>query len=138
MYCDIESLETMLPEAILIRLSDDSDTGSIDEDRIQEGIDSAAAEIDTYISSRLTLPLTEPYPAILEKLCQDISIYNIYSRLKEEIPSTRQVRYDNAIKWLTRYVNGEVGIPEFIAESRPTAIFSSRDRIYTAEVMDTF
>lgn len=137
MYAKISDIQEMLPDAILIRLSDDDSEGVIQETRIQEGIDTASAEIDTYINGRLSLPLSEPYPEILIKLCEDIAIYNIYSRLKEEIPSTRQVRYNNAIKWLIAFMSGKVSIPDY-TEQRRSAVFSSRTKIYDDDLWEMF
>ncbi len=141
MYITIEHLQKMLPDAILIRLSDDESSGVIgdtQEARLQEGIDTADAEINTYIGGRLTLPLSEPYPAMIVKVSEDIAIYNIYSRLKEELPSTRQVRYDNAIKWLIAFMKGLVSLPEMETPGRQPIQVATRDKVFTTEFLDTF
>jgi len=144
MYATIESLKNMLPLSILIRLSDDESSGIIgnmQEERLQEGIDTADAEINSYISGRVDLPLSAPFPAMLVKLSEDIAIYNIYSRLKEELPATRQVRYENAIRWLLAFIKGDVFFQELIAtegSGRAVMQLDTKSKIFTTSVLDTF
>jgi len=126
----------MLPDAILRRLSDDADAGEFQEDILNESLNSAAAEIDMYISVRITPPTDEPYPDILSKLNLDIGIYNLYSRLKEEIPGTRQVRYDNAIRMLKDFAAGKAEIAGLVVRI-PATIFS-RGKIFTEAFMEKF
>lgn len=109
-YCTIDDIEKMIPEDILIRLTDDEGTGVINEAWVQEAIDSASEEIDTYIGGRVKLPITGAVPAILGKLNADIGIFNLYSRYKEDIPETRETRYKNAIRLLEKISEGKVSL----------------------------
>lgn len=110
MYCTLDDLKKALPEAILIRLTDDAGTGAIDETKTSEALTSAAEEIDTYIGGRVKLPISGTPPPILGKINADIAIYNLYSRVKEEIPQTRADRYKNAVRLLEKISKGEISI----------------------------
>ena len=110
MYCTIEDLKKALPEAVLIRLTDDTGAGVIDEAKTSEAITSAAEEIDTYIGGRVKLPIAGTTPPIFGKINADIAIYNLYSRVKEDIPQTRADRYKNAVRLLEKISKGEISI----------------------------
>lgn len=110
MYCTVEDLKKVLPESILIRLTDDVGAGIIDEGKASEAMASAAEEMDTYIGGRVKLPITGTAPPILGKINADIAVYNLYSRVKEEIPQTRVDRYKNAVKLLEKISKGEISI----------------------------
>lgn len=109
-YCTIDDVKKMIDEGKLIRLTDDEDTGSINSDRLQEAIDSAGEEIDTYIGGRIALPITGDVPPILGKLNVDLAIYNVYSRVKESIPEVRAERYKAAIRFLEKLSEGKISI----------------------------
>ena len=142
-YCEITDVQKMIPDAVLIRLSDDEGAGVINTTRVQESIDSGAEEIDSYIGQVCALPIGGTAPPILGKLNVDIAIYNLYSRLQETIPGTRQTRYDNAIKILMKIANGEMtfGLQPEPAEPE-TASFESisetRDQIFTSDTLDMY
>jgi len=107
-YCTLDDLKKALPEAVLIRRTDDTGTGVIDETKISEAITSAAEEIDTYIGGRVKLPISGTPPPILGKINADIAIYNLYSRVKEDISQTRADRYKNAVRLLEKISKGEI------------------------------
>lgn len=107
-YCDQDDLLKMIPEDQLKRLTDDEGVGEINADRIAEAIESGAEEIDTYIGGRVKLPINENIPPILSKYNVDIAIYNLYSRVKEDIPETRAQRYKNAVRFLEKVSEGKI------------------------------
>ena len=109
-YCTIDDVKKMIDEVKLIRLTDDENTGTLNSDRLQESIDSAAEEIDTYIGGRIALPINGIVPPILNKFNVDIGIYNVYSRAKENIPEVRDKRYNAAIRFLEKFSEGKRSI----------------------------
>lgn len=108
-YCTKADILKMLPESQLIRLTDDEGASAVNDGRVTEAIDSAAEEIDTYLGSRYVLPLSST-PPVLGKLNVDMAIYNLYSRVKEQVPETRKERYQNAVRFLMKLAKGEVSI----------------------------
>ena len=79
-------------------------------ERVDEAIEQADAEVDSYLSVRFLVPVSNP-PTILNKLSTDIAIYNLYSRgIADEIPEVRKDRYKNAIKTLEKISTGKISL----------------------------
>ena len=106
-YSTLADLEKMIPAAILLQLTNDAGTGTIDQTVIAEAIASADAEINPYCGGLYVTPFTT-VPPIVNKLSIDIAIYNLYSRKVEEIPKTRADRYANAISQLKMNAKGDI------------------------------
>jgi phage gp36-like protein len=144
-YCTQTDIANMIPEAVLIRLTDDDNAGVIDTGRLAESIDTAGDEIDTYIGGRYALPVTGTVPPILTKLCADIAIYNLYSRIKESIPELRAERYKAAVRLLEKISKGEISIglqpppaaPE-TGHSEGGMQMSARTKIFDSTTMDKY
>ena len=110
-YCILADIEKLIPEATVIQLTDDAGAGVVNTDVVDAAIGQGDEEIDTYMGSRYTAPMS-PVPGIVKKLSVDIAIYNLYSRRMEEIPPLRSERYKNAIKLLGQIAAGTVSIGE--------------------------
>lgn len=108
-YCTLADIEKLLPEAQLIRLTDDESLGAVNTDRVQEAIDAAAEETDAWIGARVALPLSKSVP-VLTRLNVDIAIYHLYSRYAEKMPETRSTRYKDAIKVLEKIADGAISL----------------------------
>jgi phage gp36-like protein len=136
-YCTADQLN--IPDEIVVRLADDDADGAADSGAVDDAIRDGAAVIDAYVSQRAELPLATPYPDILEKLNKDLAVYELYSRVRETIPETRQDRYDNAIKLLESFAKGIVnfGLPvdEDAAASGEASMISTRTKIFDAARM---
>ena len=98
-YSTVDDIKKMLPEDLIVQLTDDEATGSINQGRVDEAIEQADAEIDSYCAGRYAVPFST-VPDIVKKLSVDISIYNLYSRLVRDMPEVRAERYRSAIKQL--------------------------------------
>lgn len=143
-YCVKADIIKLLPEAQLIRLTDDEGTGAVNDARLQEAIESAAEEIDSYLGSRYELPLTKTVP-VLGKLSVDMAIFNLYSRVKETIPETRQKRYDNAIRFLEKVAEGKMSLGVQPAPDAPESgqaegqsKVSVRTKVFDETTMDKY
>ncbi len=141
-YCTLTDLKKLLPEDLLIQLTDDEGAGVVNQGRVDEAIAGADTEIDSYCGVKYTVPFASPVPDLAKKVSIDIAIYNLYSRKVEEIPSTRAERYKNAIRQLEGIAKGLVSIGE---ATEPTAAagadgaeISSSDRIFTRDNMAGF
>lgn len=138
-YCNLDDIKKMLPEANLVQLTDDEQSGVINEDRIGEAIEQAEGEIDSYLQGRYAVPIS-PVPSLINKLAVDIAIYNLYSRIPEEIPSTRAERYKNAVRILEGIAKGliSIGAEEPAASDQDQARIEAKDRIFTREKLKGF
>lgn len=88
----------------LIQLTDRSNLNAIDATVVARALADADAEINGYLSTRYTLPLS-PVPAALEKLACDIARYQLFENAVTEIVKER---FDNAIRFLKDVAAGRV------------------------------
>ena len=108
-YSTIEDIKKLIPEVMLIQLTDDESTGAMGAARVAEAIAQADGEIDSYCAARYAVPFTAA-PATVKKCSVDMAIYNLYSRRVEKIPETRADRYKNAVRLLEGIAKGAISI----------------------------
>ncbi len=108
-YSALDDIKKMLPESELVALTDDEGLDSINQDRVDEAIASADAEIDGYLGVRYSVPLGTT-PALVKKLSVDIAIYTLYSRTVQSCPEIRTDRYKAAIKKLEAIAAGKISL----------------------------
>lgn len=143
-YCIIADVQKMLPDTILIEVTDDEGApDAIETTRLQESIDSGGEEIDAIIGGVVLLPITGTVPPILGKLNVDIAIYNVYSRLMEEIPQTRIDRYKRAIEMLMQIAEGEISIGIQPPPAAPVSgagwpSKTTRNKEFTSDTLDMY
>lgn len=99
-YCTLEDLVKLLPEEMLIQLTDDTGVGAVDTEMVDESIETAGAEIDGWCKAGGYVVPFDPVPSQIKKCAIDITIYNLYSRRVETIPETREKRYKMALELL--------------------------------------
>jgi len=132
-YATLADLQAMLDNAVLVDLTDDDGTGTVDTTKVTQALETADVEIDAYLGERYPLPLTA-VPAIVTKVAADLAIFNLYAR-RSGPPEHWQKRYDNAIRLLDKVRTGELslgatdpqatGSSDEAAVSATTAVFSS-------------
>lgn len=103
-YASQQNLIDRFGEDELIQLTDRDNLGAIDAAVVARALADADAEINGYLSTRYTLPLS-PVPAVLEKLACDIARYQLFENAVTEIVKQR---YENAIRFLKDVVAGKV------------------------------
>lgn len=80
------------------------DGSTIDTAVLGRALDDAAAEIDSYLATRYTLPLATT-PVVLTRLACDIARYRLYD---DGTPDTVRQRYEDAVSLLKRMASGDV------------------------------
>ncbi len=140
-YCTLDDIKKAITSETLTELTDDEGFGEINADRAANAIRQASAVIDAYCGSRYNVPFAE-VPNIVRKICIDISIYNLYSRvsLDKEMPKTIQDRHIGAISLLRDISKGIVSIG---ASPQPASIDGSvearsSDRVFDRKTMESF
>lgn len=108
-YSTVDDIKKMLPEELIVQLTDDEATGSINQPRVDEAIAQADSEIDSYCGERYSVPFST-VPDIVKKLSVDIAIYNLYSRLVRDMPEVRSERYRSSIRQLEAIAKGNVSL----------------------------
>lgn len=141
-YSTLTDILKLIPEAVVIQLTDDEDTGSVVTARVDEAIAQADAEIDSYCGGRYAVPFAT-VPDICRKISVDIAIYNLYSRKVETTPETRSERYKNAIRQLEGISRGTISIgedpePDAPTESSIKTSKTSDDRIFNSDTLSGF
>jgi len=106
-YSTIDDIRELLPEAEILRLTDDEGLGVAGVTRVSEAIAQADSEIDGYCGGRYRVPV-EPVPELLKKLSVDMAVYNLYSRAVQVMPGVRAERYRNAVRQLEGISKGLV------------------------------
>ncbi|MCL4514146.1 MAG: DUF1320 domain-containing protein [Firmicutes bacterium] len=112
MYCIVDDLLKKIPQAVLVKLTDDAGTGAIDQTKVDDAMIDAANEIDSYCRSRYPVPFN-PVPGIIKKLALDIALYNLFSRRGFEEGSPDKIiadRYKAAIELLEKIARGLVSL----------------------------
>ena len=113
-YCTLADIKKSIPLSNIVELVDD--TGDSSDNSVTTAmqaiidfcIERADTEIDDYCRGRYTLPFS-PIPTTIKDLSVDISVYRIYSRVRElESDHPRRVQYDDAIRKLRAINSGDV------------------------------
>jgi phage gp36-like protein len=106
-------------DRILLIVADRKKRGIVDTEAVTRALDSASAEIDSYLGIRYkTLPLPNP-SEMLKTCCMDIAIYRMSpneTALTDEI----RKRYDDAIAWLKLVAKGDVSAQSAAASTSLT------------------
>jgi phage gp36-like protein len=103
-------------ELEMVQLTDRQGLGIIDADVLDRALQDADAEINGYIGSRVTLPLTS-VPKILVGYACDIARYKLYA--DDPIENVRN-RYKDAIRFLELVGQGKLSLG-VTTENEPVA-----------------
>ncbi|MBI5189098.1 MAG: DUF1320 domain-containing protein [Nitrospirae bacterium] len=130
MYISVSDLG--IPEAVLIRLTDDEGAGSVNDARVEAAISAAQALVDSALSRVFDVPLAEP-PELVRSLTRDIAVYNLYMRVGS-LPDEAKVAYENASGILDRVADGRF----HIGLDTPGPEFTYQDREFSRSFMEGF
>ncbi len=132
-YATQADLEKLLPEKILLALTDDDNLGVIAVDTVEAALETASITIDGYLASRYALPFVET-PPILTKICVDLAGHLLHLRRNQE-SELWQRQSENATRFLEKLSNGGLslgagdpigtGDKESLQVSAPDALFGS-------------
>lgn len=136
MYATLEAMVNKFGEREIIALTDRGPpfTNTINNDVLNDAIETVNGEIDSYIGSRYAVPLN-PVPKVLTQQACDMVRYYLTgaaATATDDITS----RYNNAIKFLTRVNKGELtlgGMPNEAGVAQTTsntAQMSSGGRVF--------
>ena len=127
-YCNLDNIKQVISEAELIQLTDDNNTGVINENIVNSAISYAETTINGYISSRYSLPLSET-PELIKTFAIDLSIYRLHSRrFMLDMPESLEVRYKNIIRELEKIQKGTISLN--IKEPDNTEIVADNSEYY--------
>jgi phage gp36-like protein len=107
-YAAAQDIINRYPTRDLVQLTnEDPAATTVNTTALQQALDDASAEIDSYLEGRFALPLSDP-PAVLNRLASDIAIYRLQAlRPLHDLEDARR-RYDDAVAMLGRVAAGEL------------------------------
>lgn len=114
-YASQQNLTDRFGEDELIQLSDRANTGLINSTVVARALADADAEINGYLSTRYTLPLSS-VPEVLVVIACNIARYRLDNRDPREDIVTR---YKDAIKYLKDVASGEGSLGVDSSNARP-------------------
>lgn len=110
-YINQYILERYIQPEELIRLTDDENTGQINQERLNEAINAAENEFESYMRGVFSEPLPSPLPDMLIQIICDITIYNLYKRrFRLDMPESIVKIYEEAIDKLVKIRKGLISI----------------------------
>lgn len=141
-YCTLDDIRKMLPEELIVQLTDDEAAGSLNQARVEEAISQADSEIDSYCGGRYAVPFSA-VPDIVKKLSADIAIYNLYSRLVRDMPEVRADRYRSAVRQLEAIACGKLSLgvdpaPGASSEGRAETNTETDKKVFTRDSLKGF
>lgn len=141
-YSTVDDIKKMLPEELIVQLTDDEAAGSINQARVDEAIAQADAEIDSYCGERYAVPFGAP-PDIIRKISVDIAIYNLCSRLVREMPEVRAERYRAAVRQLEAISKGRISLgvdpaPSASRDGRAETNRPADENVFTRDTLKEF
>lgn len=80
---------------------------TIDQVVLDRALADADAEINSYLASRYTVPLTTT-PPVINRLACDITRYRLFD---DGVPDTVRQRYEDAVSLLKKFASGDVRLP---------------------------
>ena len=107
-YAVYADMEARYPNRDLVQITnEDPSQTSVNTEYLTQYLGDASAEIDAYLESRFSLPLSDP-PAILNQLCTTIAMYKMQVlRPLADVEEARK-RYDDAIAFLMKVADGKL------------------------------
>lgn len=117
-YCTQADILEQLDSDILIELTDDAGTGTVDTDVVTRAIDDADSVIDGYAGSRYSVPF-ETVPTLIRKISVDLSICNLFSRRRGS-PEWIETRCKDGIAMLRDVSAGKVSLGEDDPDGTPS------------------
>lgn len=129
-YATQADIVTRYSEADLLVIADRDNDQVADVDVVARALEDAAAEIDTYVSAKYSLPLPS-IPDVLVRLNVDIAVYRLSTDAAQATDERRQ-RYEDAIALLKDISKGvaSLGISEPPPSSNGGAVLISNGRLF--------
>jgi phage gp36-like protein len=105
-YAQPSDMIARYPNRDLVQLTNEDPTQTVvNQTVLQQALADASAEIDGYLESRFTLPLSDP-PAVLARLACDVAMYRLQALPPLHDLAEARKRYEDAVAVLVRVADG--------------------------------
>ncbi|MCF8719215.1 gp436 family protein [Nitrospina gracilis] len=138
-YIAKADLLELVPLADLVALTDDNNTGSEDDTKIDGMIADAEGTVDGYLATRYDTPLAT-VPNIIKTITVDVAVYRLHGR-RQGPPEDVVKRYEDAIRYLRDIAKGVVtlGVDTPAPDSTRNEVnIKSDDRLFGRDQMKGF
>lgn len=140
-YTTLENLKKYLPEHIIVQLTDDHNTNTIETEITDDAISQAQVLIDTYMRGRYPYEMDDDnVPDFIQDIATKIACYNLYRRkLSLTMPDQIMQDYKDSLKMLKDIQSGK--LTPWPAVKEPTVIRSNKtssSRTYNSTVMSAY
>lgn len=116
-YSTVDNLLPLLPEATLVKLSnDESGASAIDAANVESAIAQADLTIDGFVGVQRQVPL-DPVPGLIRIISANLAVYNLYRR-RGQIPEIWESQYKADMAVLTKISTGQIS---FGGDGKPAA-----------------
>lgn len=107
MYSTLDNLLALLPEAALIKLSNDqSGATAVDMTTIEAAIAQGDTVIDGYVGVQRQVPL-DPVPGLIKTISANLAIFNLYRR-RNQVPEIWESQYKADVAVLVKISTGQI------------------------------
>ncbi len=108
-YSNIDDLKELLPESILVEISNDQVAADeIDMNAIEAAIRKADSMINGYVGVQKQVPL-DPVPGMIKTISANLAVYNLYRR-RNMVPEIWQDQYKADTAVLLKISSGQISI----------------------------
>lgn len=132
-----------ISESQLLQLATEDDTVDVvDQSVIEDAIEAADAEIDSYCAVKYSVPFST-VPKRIKNLSADIATYNLFKKRSATVGMPESIRdsYEDAIAFLKDVSAGKASLgidPPPTNNSVTNAKVKSNDRVFTRDSMKDF
>jgi phage gp36-like protein len=143
MYSTVAALLKLLPEYEVLQLADDAAAGLLADPAVnavlEEAIEQADREIDAYVGTVKTVPLS-PVPKLIENLSTKLAIHHLYLRRPGvEEPDTWQRETTRCMRLLEAIATGKMALGaadgSAVEPSQGTASFTASERLMSRRTL---
>jgi phage gp36-like protein len=113
-YVTASDVQQRLGDALYVQLTDDEGAGAAHEGRVNEAIDGADGEANSYIGRRYVVPVDVSGQGLMADVLKSFVLDLVEHRLHARRPPVSQdvvLKRAEALVWLKRVADGEVVLP---------------------------
>ena len=140
-YSTLVNLKSYMPEHMIVQLTDDYNTNTIEQEIIDDAINQADVLIDVYLRGRYPAAIDEAdVPAFIQDISTKLTAYNLYRRkLSLTMPDAIMNDYKTCMSILKDIQSGKMTPFEVVNE--PTVVKSNKtstSRTYNTTVLNSY
>jgi len=129
-YSVLDDLKKKIDEAVLVQLTDTTDSGVIDSAKTDRAIRDADALIDSYAGKMYKVPMS-PAPDVITDISATLAIAGLHKFRSVDSPVWSEA-YGRAVEFLSKVASGAVTLEGAVAEPAGADDVSS-SQMFTAQ-----